>query len=64
MKEIRFTCTDEEAAEIRAYVQAKRRWKQVSHFVRDATFQAMERYPARQNHGKSIGGTAQGLQEE
>jgi len=44
-REIRFTATDEEYAEVLAYVTGKRRWRKVSHFLRDACFQAMDRNP-------------------
>jgi hypothetical protein len=45
-KEVRFTATDEEYAEIASYVTRKRRWRKVSHFCRDAVFQAIDRNPA------------------
>lgn len=53
-REVRFSVTPEEYAEIQAYVESKKRWHRISHFVRDAVYQAMDRYPTR----KSLGGTA------
>jgi len=44
-REVRFTATDEEYAQIEAYVQSKRRWRKVSHFLRYAVFTAMDRNP-------------------
>lgn len=42
MKEIRFTATEEEYAQIMVYVQAKRRWSKVGHFLRYAIFKEMD----------------------
>ena len=44
-REVRFTVTDEEYDDILAYVQRKRQWRQVSHFLRYVCFQAMGRNP-------------------
>ena len=56
-REVRFSVTPEEWLEITRYVAAKKRWKQVSHFVRDCVFQAMVRNPAlRHDLGGKEGG--------
>jgi hypothetical protein len=53
-KEVRFTATDEEYEKITSYVAKKRRWKKVSHFLRDACFQAIDRNPSgRHDNGQS-----------
>ena len=59
-REVRFTATDEEYADILRYVQAKRRWRKVSHFLRDACFQTMDRYPSMESKRakRALGGTA------
>ena len=41
-REVRFTATDEEYAEISAYVQAKKRWRKISHFARYCIFKEMD----------------------
>ena len=50
MKKVQFTATDEEYAEISAYVEAKKRWRKMAHFVRDACFQLIARNPV-ERHG-------------
>jgi hypothetical protein len=45
-KEVRFSVTPEEWDEIMSYVKAKRRWHQISHFVRDCVYREMARNPA------------------
>lgn len=41
-REVRFTATDAEWAEISAYVAKKKKWHKVGHFLRYAVFTAME----------------------
>jgi hypothetical protein len=41
-KEVRFTVTPDELAEIEAYVRSKKKWKRNSDFARYAVFQTME----------------------
>lgn len=52
-REVRFTVTEDEYATLVEYVAAKRRWRRVSDFLRDACFQTIERYPARIRPGAS-----------
>lgn len=54
MKEIRFTATDEEYSEIRAYVEGKKRWRKMGHFVRYAVFKEMD-YNRAGRHDKPVG---------
>ena len=44
-RELRVSVTEEEYAEVVAYVVRKKRWREVSHFVRDCVFQAISRNP-------------------
>ena len=62
MSRISFTVTDSERAEIEKYVLSKRRWRDPAALARDALFQLMERYPARNTVSDKtpVGGTAQG----
>jgi hypothetical protein len=53
-REIRCTVTDEEYADIVAYVAKKRRWRRVSHFLRDACFRAMAYNPAGRHDRASV----------
>ncbi len=57
---LRCEVSEEEYAMVADYVAHKRRWAKIGHFVRDACFQTMERYPcsASKVAGKSLGGTA------
>jgi muconolactone delta-isomerase len=54
MKEVRFTATDEEYAEILAYVEGKRRWRKMAHFARYAIFKEMDANKAGR-HDKRLG---------
>ena len=54
MKEVRFTATDEEYYEIRGYVEGKRRWRKMGHFVRYAVFKEMD-YNRAGRHDLSLG---------
>lgn len=64
-REIRFTATDEEYAEISAYVDGKKRWRKMSYFVRDACFQLIARNPLDRHgavlHQRSGGKEGEGL---
>ena len=62
-REVRFTATDEEYAEICAYVASKRRWRKVSHFLRDACFQMIDRNPA-SHRGAVLHGAQDGQEKE
>ena len=44
-KEVRFKATDEEYAEIEAYVKAKKQWRKTAHFVRYAVFRVITQNP-------------------
>ena len=57
-REVRFAVTEQEYSDILAYVQKKRRWRNIPSFLRDACFQTMERYPAyegKKAHGSNGG---------
>lgn len=43
--ELKIHFFDDEYQLIAAYVKAKKRWRYVAHFARDAIFQAMDRNP-------------------
>jgi len=49
-REIRFTVTDEEYADVLAYVKEKRRWRNISAFLRDACFKEISRNRTGSHH--------------
>ena len=54
-REVRFSVSLSEYAEIQAYVDAKKRWKGVSDLARDALYQLITRNPANR-HGAVLHG--------
>ena len=52
-REIRSEVTEEEYAEVVAYVKAKKRWRNVSAFVRDCVFKVIVQNPVGRHGGAS-----------